>query len=55
MGSSLALEWTTDFATEYILLYANDGNSNHYEVVLGLWTVLEPLPARTRLIDGIDR
>ena len=34
MGSSLTLEWKTDFATEYVLLYANDGNPNHYEVVL---------------------
>jgi hypothetical protein len=34
IGSDLLLEWTTDFAVEYVLLYANDGNPNSYEVVL---------------------
>jgi len=59
IGSSLLLEWTTDFAVEYVLLYANDGNPNSYEVVLNNkttstfgtsynWTVTTTLP----LLDG---
>ena len=53
MGSTLTLRWATDFSVEYVLLYANDANPNHYEVLLGGLPVLYPLPARMRLIYSI--